>query len=96
MVRGNGGGQCDGPFYPDGSFQLCTIAAAAGVAHEIPAEVNVMHNGVSFLVGLYALLITIPTATDIRRPVFDEYLTAYMYGLRAIPHPPTPKPHAGD
>jgi AcrR family transcriptional regulator len=52
---------------------------------EIPADVDVMHNGVSFLVGLYALLITIPDATEVRRPVIDEYLTTYMYGLRAMP-----------
>ena len=51
---------------------------------EIPADVDVMHNGVSFLVGLYALLITIPESRKIRRPVIDEYLTTYMYGLRAI------------
>ncbi|MCV7214672.1 TetR/AcrR family transcriptional regulator [Mycobacterium crocinum] len=50
---------------------------------EIPADVDVMHNGVSFLVGLYALLITIPESRKIRRPVIDEYLTTYMYGLRA-------------
>jgi AcrR family transcriptional regulator len=50
---------------------------------EIPADVDVMHNGVSFLVGLYALLITMPGARQIRRPVIDEYLTTYMYGLRA-------------
>lgn len=51
---------------------------------ELPADVDVMHNGVSFLVGLYALLITIPESRKIRRPVIDEYLTTYMYGLRAI------------
>lgn len=51
---------------------------------EIPADVDVMHNGVSFLVGLYALLITMPGARQIRRPVIDEYLTTYMYGLRAV------------
>ncbi len=51
---------------------------------EIPAGVDVMHNGVSFLVGLYALLITIPESRDIRAPVIDEYLTTYMYGLRAV------------
>lgn len=52
---------------------------------EIPADVDVMHNGVSFLVGLYALWITIPEAAEIRRPVIDEYLTTYMYGLRVLP-----------
>lgn len=51
---------------------------------EIPADVDVMHNGVSFLVGLYALLITIPESRRIRRPVIEEYLTTYMYGLRAV------------
>lgn len=51
---------------------------------EIPPEVDVMLNGVSFLVGLYALLITMPEAREIRRPVIDEYLTTYLYGLRAM------------
>lgn len=50
---------------------------------EIPADVDVMHNGASFLLGLYALLITIPEARRIRRPVIEEYLTTYVYGLRA-------------
>lgn len=50
---------------------------------EIPADVDVMHNGVSFLVGLYALLITIPESREIRGPVLEEYLTTYLYGLRA-------------
>ncbi len=54
---------------------------------EIPAEVDVVQNGISFLVGLYGLLITIPTAHDVRAPVIDEYLTTYMYGLRAWPAP---------
>ncbi|WP_234787972.1 TetR family transcriptional regulator [Mycolicibacterium setense] len=54
----------------------------AQVRGEIPAEVDVMHNGVSFLVGLYALLITIPDAAEIRAPVIAEYLTTYLYGLR--------------
>ena len=51
---------------------------------EIHADVDVFHNGVSFLVGLYALLITIPEVDDIRTPVIEEYLTTYMYGLRAV------------
>ncbi len=52
--------------------------------NEIPADVDVMHNGVSFLVGLYALLITIPDAAEVRAPVIAEYLTTYVYGLRAV------------
>ncbi|WP_068280729.1 TetR family transcriptional regulator [Aldersonia kunmingensis] len=51
---------------------------------EIPADVDVMHNGVSFLVGLYALLITIPEDKAMRAPMIAEYLTTYMYGLRVI------------
>lgn len=54
---------------------------------EIPAEVDVVHNGVSFLVGLYALLVTIPESREIRAPVIEEYLTTYMYGLRVLPAP---------
>ncbi|KUI37150.1 TetR family transcriptional regulator [Mycobacterium sp. IS-1496] len=49
---------------------------------EIPAGVDVLNNGVSFLVGLYALLITLPEDREIRTPVVEEYLTTYMYGLR--------------
>ncbi|OBB07901.1 TetR family transcriptional regulator [Mycolicibacterium conceptionense] len=52
---------------------------------EIPAEVDVMHNGMSFLAGLYALLITIPEAAEVRAPVMAEYLTTYLYGLRVRP-----------
>ncbi|MDH6197479.1 hypothetical protein M2272_004134 [Mycobacterium frederiksbergense] len=51
---------------------------------EIPAEVDVTHNGVSFLVGHYALLITIPGDAQIRTPVMQEYLTTYLYGLRVL------------
>ncbi|MCX2929226.1 TetR/AcrR family transcriptional regulator [Mycobacterium sp. CVI_P3] len=51
---------------------------------EIPADVDVLHNGVTFLVGLYALLMTIPETPEFRRPFIDDYLTTYMYGLRAV------------
>jgi hypothetical protein len=30
-VWGNGGGQCDGPFYPDGSFQRCVTVFVLGI-----------------------------------------------------------------
>lgn len=52
---------------------------------QIPADVDVMHNGISFLVGLYALLIAIPE--PIREPFLDEYLRTYLYGLRVLPGP---------
>ena len=51
---------------------------------EIPGEVDVMLNGMSFLAGLYALLITLPTAEDVRGPMLQEYLTTYTYGLRVL------------
>jgi AcrR family transcriptional regulator len=38
---------------------------------EIPAEVDVMLNGMSFA-GLYALLITLPAAEDIRGPMLES------------------------
>jgi AcrR family transcriptional regulator len=66
---------------------IVTVVEELGRARdrgEIPADVDVMHNGVTFLVGLYALLMTIPNAPEFRRPFIDEYLTTYMYGLRAL------------
>jgi len=51
---------------------------------EIPSEVDVTQNGISFLVGLYALLVTIPEGKEVRAPVIEEYLTTYMYGMRVI------------
>jgi hypothetical protein len=66
---------------------IVTVVEELGRARdrgEIPADVDVMHNGVTFLVGLYALLMTIPKAPEVRRPFIDEYLTTYMFGLRAL------------
>ncbi|MCV7254698.1 TetR/AcrR family transcriptional regulator [Mycobacterium hackensackense] len=51
---------------------------------EIPTDVDVLHNGVSFLLGLYALLLTLPEAAEVRQPAIDEYLTTYGHGLRVI------------
>lgn len=31
VVWGNGGGQCDGPFYADGSFQRCVTVYVLGI-----------------------------------------------------------------
>jgi AcrR family transcriptional regulator len=59
------------------------LAEAQG-RREIPSEVDIFHNGVSFLVGLYALLITMPASAEIRAPVIEAYLTTYMYGMRAM------------
>ena len=52
---------------------------------EIPADVDTMHNGVSFLVGLYAMLISLPNNKQFRNKALAEYLTTYLYGLRALP-----------
>lgn len=51
---------------------------------EIPADVDVMLRGVSFLAGLYALLITLPESKEIRAPVLDEYVTTYLDALHAV------------
>ncbi|MGE2732905.1 TetR/AcrR family transcriptional regulator [Mycolicibacterium vaccae] len=51
---------------------------------EIPADVDVVHGGVSFLVGLYALLITMPEDSSARSVALAAYLTTYRYGLRAV------------
>ncbi|MGE2728666.1 TetR family transcriptional regulator [Mycolicibacterium vaccae] len=51
---------------------------------EIPADVDVVHSGVSFLVGLYALLITMPEDRSARSVALAAYLTTYRYGLRAV------------
>jgi hypothetical protein len=31
VVWGNGGGQCDGPYYADGSFQRCVTVYVLGI-----------------------------------------------------------------
>jgi hypothetical protein len=31
VVLGNGGGQCDGPYYADGSFQRCVTVYVLGI-----------------------------------------------------------------
>jgi len=59
--------------------------AQAQARGEIPADVDTMHNGVSFLVGLYAMLISLPNNKEFRGKALQEYLTTYMYGLRALP-----------
>lgn len=51
---------------------------------EIPGEVDAFHNAVWFLVGLCALLITMPESDEIRAPFVDRYLTTSRYGLRAV------------
>jgi AcrR family transcriptional regulator len=51
---------------------------------EIPADVDVIHVGASFLAGLYALMITIHDDPKLRRPMLDEYITTYTFGLRTV------------
>lgn len=52
---------------------------------ELPADLDVLHAGAFFLVGLYALLVTAPSAPSIRAPMLQEYLA---YTLRALGVPP--------
>lgn len=48
---------------------------------EVAADLDVLHAGAFFLAGLYALLVTAPSAPSIRGPMLAEYLA---YTLRAL------------
>ncbi|XJF15975.1 TetR/AcrR family transcriptional regulator [Mycobacterium sp. AMU20-3851] len=50
---------------------------------DIPTDVDTVHNGISYLVGLYALLITIPEPMS--QPFIDQLVSTYLHGLRAVP-----------
>ncbi|MBF6171575.1 TetR family transcriptional regulator [Nocardia blacklockiae] len=65
---------------------IVTVVEELGRARErgeIPSDTDVFHKGVSFLAGLYALLIMLPPDRDVRAPFLDEYISTYMLGLRA-------------
>lgn len=51
---------------------------------EIPGNADPFHSGVFFLVGLYALLLTLPEARDVRGPVLQKYVETALHGM----HPP--------
>ncbi|MET8653027.1 MULTISPECIES: TetR/AcrR family transcriptional regulator [Nocardia] len=48
---------------------------------DIPAGTDVFYNAVFFLLGLYALLITIPDIASVREPVIEKYVTTALHGM---------------
>jgi AcrR family transcriptional regulator len=48
---------------------------------EIPRNADAFHSGVFFLVGLYALLLTLPDARTLRGPVLEKYVAATLHGM---------------
>jgi AcrR family transcriptional regulator len=49
---------------------------------DLPQDGDPFHSGVFFLVGLYALLLTLPDSPSVRAPVLDKYVTTTLYGMR--------------
>jgi AcrR family transcriptional regulator len=50
---------------------------------ETNGKIDSFHLGVFFLLGLYALLVTLPEAPDVRRPVLDQYVASNLHGMVA-------------
>jgi AcrR family transcriptional regulator len=50
---------------------------------ETNGRIDSFHLGVFFLLGLYALLITLPEAPDVRRPVLTQYVASNLHGMVA-------------
>nr|WP_050899807.1 TetR/AcrR family transcriptional regulator [Mycolicibacterium rhodesiae] len=57
----------------------------AGERGAIPADVDPLYSGVFFLVGLYALLITLPNVEPTRTHVLEQYVRTSLYGMRIEP-----------
>jgi AcrR family transcriptional regulator len=51
---------------------------------ETNGKTDSFHLGVFFLLGLYALLITLPEASEVRRPVLDQYVATNLHGMVAL------------
>jgi len=51
----------------------------------IPPDVDPFYSGLFFLVGLYALLITLPGTVPIRDQVLDQYVKTSLHGMRVQP-----------
>jgi AcrR family transcriptional regulator len=49
---------------------------------DIPQNADPFHSGVFFLVGVYALLLTLPESPSVRAPVLEKYVTTTLYGMR--------------
>jgi AcrR family transcriptional regulator len=50
----------------------------------IPPKGDPFHSGVFFLVGLYALLLTLPESPAVRAPVLKKYVATTLYGMHPI------------
>lgn len=48
---------------------------------EIPPNADPLHSGIFFLIGLYALLLTLPSPRNVRGPVLEKYVTATLHGV---------------
>jgi AcrR family transcriptional regulator len=48
---------------------------------DIPENADPFHSGVFFLVGLYALLMTLPESRALRAPVLEKYVATTLYGM---------------
>jgi AcrR family transcriptional regulator len=53
----------------------------ARVRGDIPENADAFHSGVFFLVGLYALLMTLPESRALRAPVLEKYVATTLYGM---------------
>jgi AcrR family transcriptional regulator len=49
---------------------------------DIPQNADPFYSGVFFLVGLYALLLTLPEQPSVRAPVLEKYVATALYGMR--------------
>ncbi len=48
---------------------------------DIPQNADPFHSGVFFLVGVYALLLTLPEAHGLRAKVLEKYVATTLYGM---------------
>jgi AcrR family transcriptional regulator len=51
---------------------------------DIPENADPFHSGVFFLVGLYALLLTLPESGELRAPVLEKYVATTLYGMSPL------------
>ncbi len=51
---------------------------------EIPSDIAPLYSGLFFLVGLYALLLTLPARGPVRDQVLEQYVATSLNGMRAV------------
>ncbi len=51
---------------------------------EIPPDVGPLYSGLFFLVGLYALLLTLPASGPVRDQVLGQYVETSLNGMKAV------------